>query len=198
MDQRGEARAAEACDIGAFELSTPVTRSPFTDTADSTFRWDIEWLWTSGITKGCTTTTYCPKATVTRGQMAAFLDRALDLPATATDYFSDDEASSFEANINRLAAAGITKGCTPTTFCPKDTVTRGQMAAFLDRALDLPATATDFFIDDETSTFEAAINRLAASGITKGCASRRFCPMDPVSRGQMAAFLYRALKTPAP
>ena len=61
--------------------------------------------------------------------MAAFLDRALELPITTTDYFTDDEASSFEAAINRLAASGITKGCTATKFCPTATVTRGQMAA---------------------------------------------------------------------
>jgi S-layer homology domain len=40
----------------------------------------------------------------------------------------------FENNINRLAAAGITSGCTPTTYCPNLDVTRGQMAAFLHRA----------------------------------------------------------------
>ena len=188
VDQRGEPRPAGACDIGAFELPTPVTRSPFTDTADSTFRWDIEWLWASGIAKGCTATTYCPKATVTRGQMAAFLDRALDLPNTGTDYFTDDETSTFEANIDRLAEAGITKGCTATTYCPKATVTRGQMAAFLDRALALPLTTTDYFIDDETSTFEAAINRLAASGITKGCTATTYCPKAGVTRGQWRPF----------
>ena len=67
--------------------------------------------------------------------MAAFLDRAFHLPSTATDSFTDDDGTTFEGNINRLAASGITKGCSPTTFCPKAEVTRGQMAAFLHRAL---------------------------------------------------------------
>ena len=67
--------------------------------------------------------------------MAAFLDRAFHLPSTATDSFTDDNGTTFEGNINRLAASGITKGCSPTTFCPKAEVTRGQMAAFLHRAL---------------------------------------------------------------
>ena len=53
----------------------------FTDIAASPFRWDIESFWAAGITKGCTVTTFCPTATVTRGQMAAFLDRALKLPS---------------------------------------------------------------------------------------------------------------------
>ncbi len=69
--------------------------------------------------------------------MAAFLNRALHLPATNTDYFIDDDGTLFENDINRLAAAGITKGCNPPVndkFCPVDTVTRGQMAAFLHRS----------------------------------------------------------------
>jgi len=43
----------------------------------------------------------------------------------------------FEADIAKIAEAGITKGCNPegTEFCPGDPVTRGQMAAFLNRAL---------------------------------------------------------------
>jgi hypothetical protein len=65
--------------------------------------------------------------------MAAFLDRALKLPATSNDY-CNDAGSIFEPSINRLAASGITSRCTATTFYPSGLVTRGQMAAFLHRA----------------------------------------------------------------
>jgi hypothetical protein len=68
------------------------------------------------------------------------------------------------------------------------------MAAFLVRALDLPPAVGDRFVDDEDSGFEAEIEALAAAGITAGCAPDRFCPSDPVTRGQMAAFLHRALR----
>jgi hypothetical protein len=67
------------------------------------------------------------------------------------------------------------------------------MASFLDRALALPATGTDYFTDDDGTTHEGAINRLAAAGITSGCAAGRFCPTRHVTREQMAAFLHRAL-----
>ena len=180
--------------VAGISVTLPrVTSTPFTDIAGSSFKADIEWLYDSGITKGCSATLFCPDASVTRGQMAAFLDRALSLPSTTTDFFTDDNGTTFEANINRLAASGITKGCTATTFCPTATVTRGQMAAFLDRAFALPATTTDFFTDDNGTTFEANINRLAASGITTGCSATTYCPTAEVTRGQMAAFLHRAL-----
>jgi hypothetical protein len=67
------------------------------------------------------------------------------------------------------------------------------MATFLSRAFDLPGTSTDWFGDDGGIVHEPAINRLAASGITTGCGTGRFCPSGVVTRGQMAAFLRRAL-----
>ena len=166
----------------------------YADILSSSFRDDINWLAMTGITTGCAPMRFCPTGNVTREQMASFLVRALDLPSTATDYFSDDETSSHETNINRLAAAGITTGCAVGKFCPIGNVTRAEMASFLVRALNLPSTATDYFSDDETSSHETNINRLAAAGITTGCAVGKFCPSGLVTREQMAAFLHRALE----
>ena len=110
----------------------------------STFHQDIEALAWEGITRGCNppdNTRFCPDDVVTRGQMAAFLVRALGLTDTGDADFTDDDGSVFETDIERLAAAGITRGCNPpdnTRFCPREPVTRGQMAAFLVRAFDYP------------------------------------------------------------
>ena len=164
----------------------------------------IEAIAAAGITKGCNPpyqTAYCPSAPVTRGQMAAFLVRALDLSDTGGgNSFVDDDGSVFEADIARLAAAGITKGCNPPVndhFCPNDRVTRGQMAAFLVRALAYTdGGAGDLFTDDDGSVFESQIDRLAVAGVTKGCnppANDHFCPNDFVTRAEMATFLTRAL-----
>jgi VCBS repeat-containing protein len=112
----------------------------------------------------------------------------------------DIGSSGFVANILWLAEAGITKGCNPPTndeFCPDDPVTRGQMAAFLVRFLGLTDDGGgNTFTDDDGSVFETDIAKLAAAGITKGCnppTNDNFCPNDSVTRGQMAAFLVRAL-----
>ncbi len=163
---------------------------PFTDVDG--FENEIAWLYREGITGGCTATRFCPSNSVTRGQMAAFLNRALGLPSTGTDFFDDDDGTLFERDINRLAAAGITGGCATRRYCPNATVIREQMASFLTRAFGLPLTSTDFFTDDNTSIHEGSINRLAAAGITGGCAAGRYCPKSDVTREQMAAFLYRA------
>lgn len=122
---------------------------------------------------------------------------------TLTGFFTDDDGSTFEADIDAIAAVGITRGCNPpdnTLFCPDDEVDRGQMAAFLRRGRNLPSTNSDFFTDDDFSTFEEDIDAIAAAGITKGCNppdNSLFCPSRSVTRGEMAAFLRRALDLPS-
>ena len=144
---------------------------------------------------------FCPDRNVTRGQMAAFLVRALGLTDDGGgDLFVDDDDSVFRADIDKLGTAGITKGCNPPDndrFCPGGNVTRGQMAAFLVRALGLTDDGGgDLFVDDDDSVFRADIDKLGTAGITKGCNppdNDRYCPDRPVTRGQMAAFLHRAI-----
>jgi len=165
---------------------------------------DIEWLSAEGVTKGCNPPVndmFCPKDYVTRGQMAAFLVRALGYSDVGTgDLFIDDDTSVFEGDIDRLGTAGVTKGCNPPVndeFCPNARVTRGQMAAFLVRALGYSDDGGgNLFIDDDGSVFEGDIDRLGTAGVTRGCnppVNDEFCPNSFVTREQMAAFLHRAL-----
>src|SRR5665811_1034367 len=49
------------------------------------------------------------------------------------------------------------------------------------------------FIDDDATVYEPSIEALVAAGITDGCSADRYCYPDPVTRGQMAAFLAESL-----
>lgn len=109
-------------------------RDYFWDDAGSMHEDDINRLTASGVAGGCGDGKYCPNASVNRGQMASFLARALGLPSTSRDYFWDDNGSMHEADINRLAAAGIVGGCASGRYCPGSAVTREQMAAFIERS----------------------------------------------------------------
>ncbi len=194
----GELHAGEASAPTEPELPP---RSGFWDVDDRhIFSDDVAWLAREALTRGCNAPwndDFCPDAPVTRGQMAAFLVRALDLPSGEST-FVDTTGSGFESEIGSLETAGITRGCDPTDptrFCPDDPVTRGQIAAFLVRALDLP-TAESTFVDTVGSAFESEIGAFAAAGATKGCDpldNTRFCPDASVTRGQIAAFLHRLL-----
>jgi hypothetical protein len=168
----------------------------FPDAASSRFIPEIIWLAEAGVITGCAPGFFCPSDVIRREQMAAFMDRALELPATTEDFFDDDDGRPLEGAINRVAAAGIVTGCADRTFCPTGWVRRMEMAAFLVRGFELPPSDVDRFTDDNGLTLEDSINALAAAGITKGCRSgdpTRFCPLHSVKRDEMAGFLYRAL-----
>ena len=165
----------------------------FDDDDGSPHEPDIEKIAAANVTKGCDVRRFCPRDQVTRAQMASFLARALDLPEGNGDSFDDDNASPHRADIERIAAAGITVGCGNRAFCPNEPVPREQMATFLARALDLPDAAGDSFGDDDASPHEADIEKIRAAGITLGCGNAKFCPYDVVIREQMASFLARAL-----
>ncbi|HEY6628508.1 MAG TPA: CAP domain-containing protein [Acidimicrobiia bacterium] len=181
---------------------TPGINGHFWDDDTSIFESAIEKFAAAGNTQGCNPPVndrFCPDDYVTRGMMAAFLVRGLGLTDPGNVDFIDDNGSTFESAIEKLAAAGITQGCNPpqnNRFCPNQYVTRGMMAAFLVRGLELTDQGNVDFIDDNGSLFEDAIEKLAAAGITQGCnppQNNRFCPNDVVTRGMMAAFLVRGL-----
>ena len=188
--------------------TTPVQVTPpdyFSDDEGSFFEPDINKPAAAGITNGCAPGLYCPELPTTRAQMAGFLTRALNLPVPAPENrreFSDVAGGVHRGDIFALAAAGITVGCNPegTAYCPDDPVTRAQMAGFLTRALNLPVPAPEErreFSDIAGGVHRGDIFALAAAGITRGCDRAdltRYCPDDPVTRAQMAAFLVRALK----
>ena len=93
----------------------------------------------SEITTGTTPTTFSPFDELTRAQFVTFLWRAAGRPAAAEPHGFDDvlEGSFADDAVAWAVGAGITNGTSPTTFTPDGTATRGQIAAFLHRFVDL-------------------------------------------------------------
>ena len=180
------------------------TAQAFTDTPGHIFYDDILWMSGTDVTRGCNPPAndrFCPDDSVTRGQIAAFVVRALGLSEIDHPGFVDvPGGSTFATDIGKLATAGITTGCNPPSndrFCANDPVTRGQIAGFLVRALALSEIGHPGFVDVPSgSTFATDIVKLATAGITRGCnppANDRFCPEDPVTRGELAALIHRGM-----
>ena len=111
--------------------------------------------------------------------------------------FFDDEGSVHEESIDKLAEAGITRGCERYLFCPHDKVTRAQMVVLLARALGLTTTpdsraSTASFSDVEPGAWYAGhLNALGS--IASGYPDGTFRPRQPITRGEMAIMLNRAL-----
>ncbi len=79
-----------------------------------------------------------PPAPKRRSLAAAALVGLLLVPAAtlASHQFTDVPTShTFHSDIDRAKGAGLTAGCSATTFCPDQALTRGQMTAFLNRGL---------------------------------------------------------------
>jgi hypothetical protein len=174
----------------------------FADDGDSLFHDDINWLAARGILKGCDppqNTSVCPGSPVSRAETAAMLVRALELTDGQGVDFLDDDTSVFEADIERIAAAGLSRGCGVVPlrrFCPDEPITRAELAAMLSRAMGYESRGVIDFEDDDGSPYEADIERIAAAGITTGCGTvpnTLFCPDEDITREQAAAFLRRAL-----
>ena len=163
---------------------------PFDDMAVTVHDAAIWWALEAGLTNGCSESRYCPEHPLTRAQMATLLTRALKLEPAADGPFSDVSGVHAGA-INAIAGAGITAGCDEARFCPDGGVTRGQLATFLARALELAGSDTSPFTD-AGGVHAPAIAALYSAGITNGCMADRFCPERPVLRSQVATFLFRA------
>jgi hypothetical protein len=104
----------------------------------------------------------------------------------------------FHNDILTIATAGITGGCTPTSYCPANDVSRAEMAVFLLKskygADHVPPPPVQIFPDVPNDAFAAAwIDELATLNITTGCGGGLYCPDRPVSRAEMSVFLLKTL-----
>ncbi len=150
----------------------PATGTVFADVQQGTeFAAFIERLGAEGITAGClagTPPSYCPTASVTRGQMAVFLMKVYHgngyTPPAATGLFSDVPAATALAPwIEELARLSVTSGCGVGQYCPNSPVTRGQMAVFLARTFHRPE-ATRFLEQATWGPRDSDISGLISAG----------------------------------
>jgi hypothetical protein len=153
-------------------------------------------IYAEGITTGYGNGYYGPSDQVTRGQMAAFIIRAIygeNSSYTMAPYFSDVPSThNFFKYVQKMKDTGLTT--VSGTYMVDDVVTRGQMAAFIIRSIYgeiFDYTPTPYFIDvPATHGFFKYVQKMKDTGIT--AVSGIYMVDDVVTRGQMAAFLARA------
>ena len=200
---------------GNFTTGETYTVTPppaFADVPFDHWAWQfIQSIYSAGITSGCGVGSFCPDASVTRAQMAVFLERGMQgadftPPAATGTVFGDIPADHWAGGwVEQLYNDGVTSGCGSGNYCPDLEATRAQMAVFLLRAkygsaYNPPPVGTDTgFTDVPLDHWAAAwIKQLAAEGITGGCGGGGFCPEQAVTRAQMAVFLQRTFNLPLP
>ena len=222
LNDTGSDRVAHIS-VGAqqFTVTQRFTSAEFNDVFPGDGFFDaVNLMYEKGVTVGCVggstpqTRSYCPNASVTRAQMAAFIVRPVTGTLTPalynpTPFFSDvPTTNAYFPFVQKMMELGITSGCAtgpPALYCPDNSIPRWQMAVFMVRArLSLNGAAfsfnpTPYFADapvsgDGGSSFPF-IQRSYEEHITAGCGTNPliYCPEALVTRGQMASFIMRAL-----
>lgn len=159
----------------------------------------VAWAKAEDVTAGVTRDTFAPGDHVTRAQMVAFLWRLAGRPTGhPTHGFTDvPREAYFDAAVRWAKATEVTLGVDARRFGPGERVTRAQMATFLWRLAGEPGGhPTHGFRDvPRGAHFEPAVTWAEATGVALGTGPDRFTPSAPVTRAQMAAFLWRLART---
>jgi len=222
LDQRGIVRPQGLhCDIGALEsdmtaptITPTISTLTFTPTSTSTFTPTFTPTstptntptstptFTPTITPTSTATftpTFTPTNTATPTRTPTNTPTSTSTP-TSAPIFADVTSGYYKPFIESIYWHGITAGCTttPPNYCPRDSVTRAQIAVMLLRAKYgggySPPRATSAPFNDVPLTYWAVdwIAKFVADGFTAGCGTGVYCPELATTREQLAVFILRA------
>ena len=130
--------SSQACPAGQVPVSA------FGDIGGNTHAASIECVVWHRIARGVTATTFEPHLPVRRDQMASFVARTLeaagvDLDTPGDQGFTDIVGNVHAEAINQIAALGVARGTSATSFEPHLPVRRDQMASFVARTLEVLA-----------------------------------------------------------
>ncbi|MFB9072402.1 S-layer homology domain-containing protein [Citricoccus parietis] len=176
---------------------TECEAADFSDnTSGSPYYEPVRWMQCSGISVGRGDGSYGKSENLTRGAAMEFLYRYVDpekesKPAKFSDVGKDHP--NYDA-ISWASAQRIVGGHKDGTFRPSGSVTRGELATFLYRALGPNSVkgARSGYSDVPPSHRHAkAIAWLTMEGIAVGHTDGTFRPDRAVTRGESAAWLYR-------
>jgi hypothetical protein len=172
---------------------------------------DIEACYEAGIVSGYSDGSYRPEEAMTRAQMAVYIARAMTgsdtlVPAgpdspTFTDVDIDHWAYRY---VEYAAARDVVQGYSDGSYRPQRELDRGQMSAFIARAIAEPSgDALVGYVPPEDPTFPDVpadfwayqyIEYLAdpSRAVVSGYPDGRYRPDETCTRAQMAVYVTRA------
>ncbi|ARK25328.1 hypothetical protein SporoP37_12115 [Sporosarcina sp. P37] len=190
------ASAATGSVAAPVEAAKPVN---FKDVPEKHYAYDaVMYLAANEIIKGYADNTYRLNKPVTRAQAAKMIALAIGAePSHAyrmdfTDVTPDN--GSYD-HIRALTQRGLFAN--QKKFNPNKPLTRGQMAKLLVIGYNIITDDNDFIIFDDvnkSSGYYKYIITIAELNITTTRPGGKFNMNDPVTRGQLAAFLYRTIE----
>ncbi|WP_223634726.1 S-layer homology domain-containing protein [Planococcus sp. 4-30] len=153
------AQAAKVISLAADIKPVKPEKASYPDVAPDYWAFEyIEALKKAGVIHGKGNGMYGPSEVLTRGQMAKILAESFGLVGRSTNYFEDVKPADWMFTyVLALRDSGITVGYSQdNTYRPDGIVTRAQMAAFANRAMEwkgeqVPSGEIIAFGDSNTS-----------------------------------------------
>lgn len=175
-----------------------VDKSLFTDISIShPYKTELKYLVDNKLIGGYPDGTFKPEQSLTRGQAAVLLARALNLSTkdVVDPGFKDLSATStYYGAVAAIVEAGIMGGTGDGKFEAGKPLTRAQMAKILVEAYGLTGTVSIKFADVNSNHWSYEyIHTLAANKVTTGYEDNTFKPGLEVSRIHFSLFLYRTI-----
>ncbi len=169
--------------------------STFTDVADSDYYADaVQWAVEKNITRGTSKTTFSPNNTCSKAEILSFLWRANGSPEpTAANPFTDIKTDDYFYKAALWAAEkGLVFG---SAFGANTDCTRAMTMEYMWKATGSPVSAgkADFNDVPANADYAQAVAWAVEQEITSGTGEGNFSPAATCTRGQIAAFLYRAM-----
>ena len=161
--------------------------SSFTDVP----RWfaaEVSWAEANGIAEGYGNGKFGTDDPCTNAQILTFLWRAANTPdAKAKSPFTVQ--SYYQGAVDWAYGEGMIDG----SFDPKGSCTRSSAMVYIWQVFGKQSAPASSFVDvPANASYAAAVNWGVANGVTEGFGNNDFQPGKVCSRGEIAAFLYRA------
>ena len=114
--------------------------------------------------------------------------------STATTKFYDIEKDGNRYAIEQLANRNIISGVSVNAFKPNASVTIGQYATMIARAMNLSTTSTSAYLDVQGKWYETSVQALLDANILDVKKGRYFYPNKTVTRQEAAIISVRMLE----
>jgi len=183
-------------------LSLTIKAQALADIDNSPFKDNILNLQADGVISGFADGNFYPHRTVSRGEIAKFVQKGFDLKAdTSCKKFVDvGKDNTFFVEITTLKCLGIISGFADGTFGPDQKVNRGQAVKFIIGAAELkdPKVFPNWYTQNpfkdvpEDSPFLEQILRAASHQVVKGFADKTFGLEKEITRGEISKIIDKA------
>lgn len=170
------------------------------------FEIEIKTLNKKGIMEGYGNGNFKPNQDVTRAEFAKLIVESLELSIEDLNTESIKQLTDVNLGewyypyVQRAVQEGILNGYPDNTFGPNKKISRQEMAAMINRALQkksIPVTTVQLSFSDlhmiNQGVFLADVKNVVSLGIMNGNTDNTFKPRTSTTRGQVAAVLTRML-----